>query len=363
MDSYSPDWTDGSSPSNQNYEEVGTGNSSTTTFYLDKKAVIADTYTIAMAASSGATMTALTETTHYTLDKDRGIITLTAGGLSSLSTNLLYARYQYNQLGLTDTLLNNALTRAQEWIDQQTGTHFCDGTVATPDYVLVTKEAHDGQGWYDRGYYTDRYPVANVTTTLSADASTTATSISVVSSNGFGSTGTLAIGTEKITYTGKTSVSFTGLTRGVDDTDGEAHTSGDAVTSYIIEQSTTVEGTTPSFEVLQKDIDCDVDTESGRVSILADDYTSAASAYWNITRPPMGVPNRFRATYLYGYSSIYDDIVRLTLMVATKELLHQTVAKAHISGQNEFNPSLINVDEDWIKQTIDFYRSYRSNNV
>ena len=60
-------------------EEVGEGDNSETIFYLDHRNVIASTYTLYHAASWSESATALTETTHYTLDKDEGKITLAAG--------------------------------------------------------------------------------------------------------------------------------------------------------------------------------------------------------------------------------------------------------------------------------------------
>ncbi|MEK7180386.1 MAG: hypothetical protein AAB706_02835 [Patescibacteria group bacterium] len=51
-------------------------------------------------------------------------------------------------------------------------------------------------------------------TWLTADLTNSATSASVQSTAGFGSTGTLYIGNESIPYTGKTATTFTGLTRG-----------------------------------------------------------------------------------------------------------------------------------------------------
>lgn len=70
-----------------------------------------------------------------------------------------------------------------------------------------------------------------VTTTLTTDVGRTATSISVTSTTGFAESGTIVIREEIITYSGTTSTSFVGLTRGVDDTEPQGYDSGDIVYS------------------------------------------------------------------------------------------------------------------------------------
>ena len=80
-----------SSPSN---EEVGTGDNSETIFYLDKKNILSDTYTFYYGAAASTT-TELEETTHYTLDKDAGKITLTSAGVTLVGTNKIFAKYSY----------------------------------------------------------------------------------------------------------------------------------------------------------------------------------------------------------------------------------------------------------------------------
>lgn len=60
-------------------------------------------------------------------------------------------------------------------------------------------------------------------TWLTGDESTSNTTIDVLSTSAFPSSGQIHIGTETITYTGKTSTSFTGCTRGVWGTTAQAH--------------------------------------------------------------------------------------------------------------------------------------------
>ena len=64
-------------------------------------------------------------------------------------------------------------------------------------------------------------------TTLSANITNVSTTpIQVASTDGFLSAGALMIGTELISYTGKTATTFTGITRGVYNSTKAAHTAG-----------------------------------------------------------------------------------------------------------------------------------------
>jgi len=63
-------------------------------------------------------------------------------------------------------------------------------------------------------------------TTLTANISNSATTVPVVSTANFISPGSFIIGSEVITYTGKTSTSFTGCTRGQYGSSAAAHSSG-----------------------------------------------------------------------------------------------------------------------------------------
>lgn len=83
--------------------------------------------------------------------------------------------------------------------------------------------AIDGSGilFPNGAFYQDGY------TTLTANMTNNSTTpIQVTSTNGFLSAGGLIIGSELITYTGKTSTTFTGITRGVYGSTNVAHTAG-----------------------------------------------------------------------------------------------------------------------------------------
>jgi len=68
------------------------------------------------------------------------------------------------------------------------------------------------------------------TSTLSSNINTSVTSLTMASSSSFPSTGTVIIGSELITYTGNSSGTLSGLTRGASGTTAASHSSGATVT-------------------------------------------------------------------------------------------------------------------------------------
>ena len=342
----------------KDYETVGTGDDSTTQFDLDFAYIIAGSYTIYYGANTES-LTALTETTHYTLDKDLGRITLTSAGVTAVGTDNIYAGYSYTQAGngvdgLTNTRLQEALDRAQDQLDSDTGAHWADGTDATPDYNQVTNEKHSGKGRYLRDYFTKEYPLPDVSTTLDGDVTADDEEITVVSTDGFPSSGYISIGSDKIQYTGKTDTTFTGCTS------VEAHSDGAGVYPFVIEISQTDEGTEPSWQVLNKDSEYDLDLSSGRIRIF-NDVTN--ETYYSSQYPPGDIPNRFRITYIWGYETIPADVKRLCLMLAVKDLIHTTLRRDLLFGRDTTGRDNYNIDDEWIDSTIRHLKSYKITNV
>ena len=70
------------------------------------------------------------------------------------------------------------------------------------------------------------------TTTLDGTHTDSVTTITVASTTGFDSAGTLRVGNETITYTGTTSTTFTGATRGASGTTAAAYASGVTVAQF-----------------------------------------------------------------------------------------------------------------------------------
>jgi len=346
-----PSWDVGSSPSK---EEVGTGDDSKTIFYLDHKDIITDNYSLYYGATSSSA-TALTETTHYTIDKDNGKITLTATGVTLVSTNKIYAEYSYIDVEIPDSYFNTVIGRAEKEVDNLLNTIFTDGTVTNPSYPLRT-EYQSSKGKYDRVYFSDKRPIIDINSTLASTITATDITLDVASGDGskLPSTGTIIVGNEIITYTGVSTDSLTALTRGVDDSDAAIHTAADEIHTTIVEVSSTDEGSSPIWNALKFPSEVAVDEEKSRIfiyknTILNDVYvTNVLSA-----RPDIG--NRFRIRYLYGWDSIPMDITRLCLLLSKRMLLNDTVGMSTFKGRNEFRPEMLNVDQSEINQIVSTY--------
>jgi len=335
-------------------EEVGTGTGVATTFYLDHGFVIASSYTLYYGATEEASLAQpLTETTHYTIDADLGKITLTGAGVTLVATNKIYAAYSYNSIGFKDTELQVVLNRMEDVIDKSTRNHWTDGTAATPNYNQLLDEKAIGQGLYKRDYFTAQRPLPDVSTTLNGAEAIGQTELTVVSTTGFPSTGYLGIGIEKITYASKTDTVFTVTATTI------AHADGAKVLPYVFEASNTVEGTDPSWTILEEDADYDLDLYTGKVRLMSSQFNVTDAQAFDL-QPPTKVPNRFRLSYIWGSDSIPGDITQLTLMMAAKDLIHRAVRKAHSQGMNNFEPGMIDVDYSWIENTIKSYKNMRA---
>ena len=114
-------------------------------------------------------------------------------------------------------------------ITKHTGTHNDSGV----KYQLDAKFVSEG-GYIDdiRRVRTATSPDVysyDATTNLNGALTSGATTITVDSTSGFESDGTLVIGTEHIAYTGITGTTFTGCTRAIDETTAVAHSDNDTV--------------------------------------------------------------------------------------------------------------------------------------
>ena len=87
-------------------------------------------------------------------------------------------------------------------------------------------------------------------TTLNGDINNSVTTITLTSSTGFSAAGTVRIGDELITYTGKSSNDLTGCTRGTNSTTAASHSSGTAVREATVTRYNTTDFTSLTFEVL-----------------------------------------------------------------------------------------------------------------
>ena len=101
-------------------ENVGTGDGAEDSYDLDNDNIVDGSYTLSYAASGSNDFTALTETTHYTLDQESGRILLTSDGITELGSNILYATYWYLD-AFNGEQISQLLNQAESEVNLVTG--------------------------------------------------------------------------------------------------------------------------------------------------------------------------------------------------------------------------------------------------
>ena len=334
-----PSWEIGSSQTN---EAVGTGDDSNTSFFLDQKNVIADSYTLY------ANAVAMTETTHYSLNLNTGEITLTTPGVTMLSTNALTAKYQYFANGMSSSYLNSVLERAEKELDNSINSIFTDGTSANPSYPVKT-EIQASQGIFQDRIITGLKPVIDIESALDGDITASDTTISLSSSEGgdlFPLTGYIIVGSEVISYTGVSDDDLTGCTRGALGTTAATHDDEDAVHTTLVFRSDTIEGSAVVWTIQPWQTSSYV-SEEGLI------YKFLGASPEVLTR--RGVAERIKIIYYYGYKTVPADITRLTLLFTKRALMQDNIGKAVVGGRNEFQPEMLNADNMEIDKIINSY--------
>lgn len=354
-----PSWDVGATPT---IETVGTGDNSVTIFYLDQRNVLNNSYTISYGASASST-TDLTEGTDYNIDLDSGKITLTATGVTTVSTNNVYAEYSFSSIDLSDSYYTTVLQRAERRVNKETSNVFTDGTATNPDYPSLV-EYQPSKGATNLTYYAKEYPIIDITSEIDGDLTAAATSIPLTAGDGskFPSSGTIIIENEIITYTGISTDTLTGCTRGFNDSTATTHSDNADVHSTVVEISGTAQGTSPTWYSLKHDSQVNISEDSGKIFIYQDNIISDVDLTNTVMHTP-DVAQRFKITYLHGWSTIPVDITRLTILLAKNMLITDSIGKSLIQGRNEFRPELLNSDKDEIASIIEDYKSWKVSNT
>ncbi|HIO46520.1 TPA: hypothetical protein EYN23_04090, partial [Candidatus Poribacteria bacterium] len=148
------------------------------------------------------------------LNFGRGIVSstkLSELGITSGTFNLNGIPFTYSSSDTVNDVLNS--------INQNSNVNL-QARLTTDGFVEIYSP--DGSSWRSASELS--------TTSLGSALTDSSSSITVGSTGAFPSTGVIRIGSEDIAYTGKTSTTFTGLTRGYNNTIAAAHSSGTSVT-------------------------------------------------------------------------------------------------------------------------------------
>ena len=113
------------------------------------------------------------------------------------------------------------------------------------DRIIVGSHSHlyiiENGAMYD---VTPLRDVSNTTTTLTEDLDDSETSIDITSITGLPAAGAIKVNSEIITYTGISTLTLTGCTRGTNSTSAAAHDNGATVTATLINPIATTDGST-----------------------------------------------------------------------------------------------------------------------
>ena len=138
--------------------------------------------------------------------------------------------YPFNHSTKTETLVPGtvrySIPTTAKHVDYNTFRISKDTTLAVSGNSLSPMQYNE---------YIDRYIHQEdeiSTTTLDGTLSSSATTVTVASTTGFDSTGTIFIENEQITYTGTTSTTFTGATRGANSTTAASHSDSTQVAQF-----------------------------------------------------------------------------------------------------------------------------------
>lgn len=333
-------------------ENVGTGDNSTSTFWLDNLAIITGSYTLKYGAS-WSVATALTEYTDYTLDLDTSKITLTSGGITTIGANVLWADYAYANEELTNSIIEEALNAAESRVELFTGQRFADSSASSPNYREISNELKKGHyAPEDKIYDLFFSPIVEINTTTNGDYTIGSATITLSDASYLPSTGTLYIGGNKVEYT---AVSGNDLTIS---TATPSISTGSVVRGEVIELSTEPEGSALSFAVLDPDTEYEVDYLNGRINILR-------NAYWGeINAEDRLYPSNYwvRCTYMQAWHekntlpTIPDEIQEVVHMIAAQRVIQRIINRAYMTGLNEFDPTKIETNEETIKNILEYYK-------
>lgn len=344
-----PSWQPGTTPSN---EEVGTGNNTILIFYLDQKNILDGTYTLFYGADSTTTVE-LIDTTDYSIESDTGKITLTSAGKTKLNTAKIFAKYSYTKNAMSNSYLTEVLNRAEVKVDNETNTTFTNGTVTNPSYPSET-EIQSSPGYFRQQIIAEEKPLIDIETTLDGDLAIDAVTIPVATGTGstYPEAGSIIIDSEVITYTGISTDNLTGCVRGTMETTAATHDDLAPIHSTILFLSNTQQGNDRVYTVQPWNTQMHA-TETGL-------FYSYNQSVFNESQFPnrlskQDVADRVKLIYYHGYTTIPDDITRLTLIFAKEMLVKDSIGSSLIAGRDEFSPGMMTSDKGEIESIINSY--------
>lgn len=170
-------------------------------------------------------------------------------------------------------------------------------------------------------HFNDRFlikksPLVNPSIKLNGETTTTATTITVDSTSNFPSLGTLFIynstnGTEAITYTGKTSTTFTGCTRSTNSTTASAHEDNAYVTMISLSKNDQGRSNEDSW--------VDLEPQAGGGGDFL--YSNNTAMITFVNNVPSRGSRKIKTSYSYGYLNVPGQVERLCILLSVRDVL------------------------------------------
>jgi hypothetical protein len=328
----------------------------TDNYYFAFENIIAGTYTVLYGTNAGDVQPMI-ETTDYTINLSQGFVTLTATGKAKLTGGKkLFAKYKYISIGLSDEYVQKAIERASQRVDTLCNTTFTDGSVPNPDYPFQELTLIN-QGFYNRYYYFQDLPLINISSELASDIDKEQTTLTLKTGDGvkFPLQGRITLGRENMDYTLSGDVMT--VVRG---SIPEEHKAGTPINTICFEISSVPEG----YPIIQYPEDLGfISLEFGRDFSFNGHNNIYIYETPRTFRVRFEIPGRVKISHFWGYTSIPEDIKRLTILLTKRQLSADNIMKAMIEGRNEFNPEMFNVDEQELNSIVNAYRILRMGNT
>jgi len=350
LDASIPDY-DGNAGSGNDPEEIisASGASTATTFYTDKTRVIDDTYTFSYGASQTASQTNLTETTHYTYNKDTGAFLLNSAGFIAVGSNGVYSVYKYIQSGskYTDSVISDIIDRKTAFIDKETYQSW-------QTTALSLQEEHAGRGGSDRLYRVDNQPVIFIRSRLNGDVTDSDVTFVVDDTTGFTAGDYLTVDSEVVLVDAVVDSTDLTVTRAQYGTMAASHVDEARLCNVVVESSNASEGFSPSFKVLSFDDEFEI-SDTGAVQVLHIDAFGSQIPGLDVY-PARHIFNRLKVTYRSGMSTVPEDVNNLCILMVAKEMFASQVLNALSRGTDGFKTDGIRHVDDEIKRLLNKLR-------
>ena len=171
-------------------------------------------------STTGSSTVTINKTSHNLETGDYIIFTsVTTPG--SPTTSYTSASFTTNTFQIQSTPNANTFTITMSANEAGTGVT-AGGTITTTPYIFIGPTFQSPAFGYGTGYWGGTIPTS-VTNQLDGALNNSTTTVTVDSTTGFPTTGTIDIDLELITYTAKTGTTFTGCVRGVNGTTAASH--------------------------------------------------------------------------------------------------------------------------------------------